>query len=102
MKLKETADFQRVMNTQKNRKVKEKRKKRKREWKENNPKPQNAKESDVYNEYLDIINELSEKSGRTLEEARFCFFSCIELGAYTNEAYTEALHTLLIMNALGV
>lgn len=52
MKLKETADFQRVVKTQKNRKVKEKRKKRKREWKENNPKPQNA---------MDVVKAVSEK-----------------------------------------
>lgn len=52
MKLKETADFQRVMNTKKNRKVKAKRKERKREWKENNPKPQNA---------MDVVKAVSEK-----------------------------------------
>lgn len=52
MKLKETADFQKVRNAQKNRKSKERRKERKREWKENNPKPQNA---------MDVVKAVSEK-----------------------------------------
>ena len=60
------------------------------------------KESDVYMEFLDLVSELSEKTGRSIDEARYTFFTAIEMGANMQNAYTYALQSLLFLNALSV
>lgn len=60
------------------------------------------KESDVYMKFLDLVSELSEKTGRSIDEARYTFFTAIEMGANMQNAYTYALQSLLFLNVLGV
>ena len=60
------------------------------------------KESDTYTKFLDLIDKLAKETGRSQEEARYTFFSAIEMGAGMANAYTYALQSLIFLNVLGV
>lgn len=60
------------------------------------------KQFDVYTKFSELIDKLSEETGRSQEEARYTFFSAIEMGASMANAYTYALQSLIFLNVLGV
>ena len=60
------------------------------------------KESDVYMKFLDLVSELSDKTGRSIDYARYTFFTAIEMGGKIwQNAYTYALQSLLFFESFG-
>lgn len=55
-------------------------------------------ESDVNNQILTIIDKLAEKSGRSVDEARYCYWKAIECGASIYSAIDIALKSLQWLN----
>lgn len=58
-------------------------------------------ESDVNNQIMHLINKLAEKSGRSVDEARYYYCKALEGRQSIYSAYNVALGDLQILNKFG-
>lgn len=58
-------------------------------------------ESDVNNQIMHLIDKLAEKSGRSVDEARYCYWKALEGGQSIYSAYNVALGSLQFLNKFG-
>jgi hypothetical protein len=59
-------------------------------------------EAKVYDTYLQAIEQLAEKTGRSVDEARYALFGAIGAGMGILDAYVCAYKSLEQLNEIGV